>query len=304
MEPGPTVPDDLNPVLKSFFMKIQSQYFTGLNHGYIPAVIEILTQIHEKGNQGFIGKTLGVTRKTINILEKSNYKHMIPQAVIAALGRDLGELDQIKANGDHVFHSLRLVQKILENAHIESDDILLAIRLHHEEPSDVEGSTPIAIALNLALREFKETASPTVKPKEPPTSPQVLLYSKEDILGRIYDAIDPYGFSVFFFEGKIYVSTRELKNLIPKNDPKHGKPHNDGFEKEVKRLLNLSPVRCQLKFKNKNFKPTKSRFYLFDEHQFNKPILGEKKIIPRDGEGRWLRKINIIEEEEPHEPSN
>ena len=102
-EPDPTVTDDLNPDLKNFFMKIQSRYFTGLNRRFIPAVIEILMQIHEKGNQAFISKSLGVTRKTVSFLEKSNYKHMIPQAVVAALGRDLGELDQGESDSDHVF---------------------------------------------------------------------------------------------------------------------------------------------------------------------------------------------------------
>ena len=130
------------------------------------------------------------------------------------------------------------------------------------------------------------------------------MYSKEDILHKIQGAIDPYGFSVFFFKGTVYVRAGVLRDLLTKNDQNRMAYDTDAFDSEMKRILNVSPRQYQLKFKDKTFKPIKNRFYLFGEQQFKQAIPDEKKITPRDGEGRWLKKKHAVEEEETHDTPN
>ena len=106
--------------------------------------------------------TLNVARETISLLVAAEAQHVIPDALIAALGHDIGKLPSIKSYmyslGEHPLAAGRLFAEIKDFKKLsKKDEISRAIKLHHKRPEGILGKT-LKKADQLARQKELETA--------------------------------------------------------------------------------------------------------------------------------------------------
>ena len=98
------------------------------------------------GKTTLLDHTLNVADETINLLIKADAKHVIPDALIAALGHDLGKLPSIKGYlyslGEHPLAAGRVLADIKPFKQLaKKKEISRAIKLHHKRPEGLLGKT-------------------------------------------------------------------------------------------------------------------------------------------------------------------
>jgi len=98
------------------------------------------------GKTTLLDHTLNVAGKTISLLIEAEAMHVIPDALIAALGHDLGKLPSVKGYlysiGDHPLASGRVLAEFESFKHLaKKEDISRAIKLHHKRPEGLLGKS-------------------------------------------------------------------------------------------------------------------------------------------------------------------
>ena len=98
------------------------------------------------GKTTLLDHTLNVAAETIKLLIKADAKHVIPDALIAALGHDLGKLPSIKGYlyslGEHPLTAGRVLDGIAPFKQLaKKKEISRAVKLHHKRPEGLLGKT-------------------------------------------------------------------------------------------------------------------------------------------------------------------
>ena len=95
----------------------------------------------ELGGITLLDHTLNVTELVIAKLKEENANHMMPDAVVAALGHDIGKLssekEKLYAHGHHYLTSAEVISAIPGFSKLpKKDAILKLIKTHHEDSDD------------------------------------------------------------------------------------------------------------------------------------------------------------------------
>jgi len=98
------------------------------------------------GQVTLLEHTLNVAKEAIQLLVKTDAKHVIPDTVVAALGHDLGKIKSIQSHlyslGEHPIAAGRVLAEIaLFKKLPKKDEISKAIKLHHKRPDGLLGKT-------------------------------------------------------------------------------------------------------------------------------------------------------------------
>lgn len=114
------------------------------------------------GKTTLLDHTLNVAKMTISLLVAAEAQNVIPDALIAALGHDLGKLPSIKSYmyslGEHPLAAGRVFAEIKDFKKLgKKDEISRAIKLHHKRPEGILGKT-LKKADQLARQKELETA--------------------------------------------------------------------------------------------------------------------------------------------------
>ncbi|MFH7321464.1 HD domain-containing protein [Desulfurivibrio sp. D14AmB] len=140
--------------------------------------------------------TLNVAEEAIKALKQADAAHIIPDALIAALGHDLGKLESSReylySLGEHPLAAGKALAAIPEFRNLpKKEEILRAIKRHHKSPEGLLGKTLKAadqharqmeleevVAAREAAREAGEKTAPietATSQAEPPASPAEIL---------------------------------------------------------------------------------------------------------------------------------
>ena len=158
--------------------------------GECPSVVNVASDVEASwdsntytllGKTTLLNHTLNVAGETVNLLSEADAKHVIPDALIAALGHDLGKLPSIKGYlysiGEHPLASERVLAGIKSFKLLaKKDDITRAIKLHHKRPEGLLGKT-LKKADQLARQKELEHAVEMIAEREeisPPATPSIL----------------------------------------------------------------------------------------------------------------------------------
>lgn len=314
------------PDLKNFSEKYL-QVFLRKDTKYLPLVFELIKILEE--HEDLKKHTIIVTKKAAQIIETGASAFMLPEVIIAGLAHDMGDLNGQGTEDNHVFNCVAFITNILKSHGIEGTEIIEAVSYHHKQHNHIPEKTPIIMALNAAETPYTErlknvpvtyqepqTVSepedePIIKiddtnieasikndagvdlvvveepqhvasfiPYLPPGIENPEIVDKEEILLKIIAEIDTT-FSAFFFNGKVYALPKVIKRILPR---------------EKGSVENLFLVKCiQMKLSYKGaMTPQKSWYYEFEENLFPGGVPEDKKEIPRDDQGRWLKAIAPI----------
>ncbi|BCO09316.1 metal-dependent phosphohydrolase [Desulfolithobacter dissulfuricans] len=93
-----------------------------------------------------LNHTLNVAEETVKLLVQAEAQHIIPDAMIAALGHDLGKLESVRGYlyslGEHPLAAGRPLAEIPEFKKLgRKEEITRAIKLHHKMPEGLLGKT-------------------------------------------------------------------------------------------------------------------------------------------------------------------
>ncbi len=136
------------------------------------------------GQTNLLHHTLNVAEQIIDELSDKNSKHIIPDALVAALGHDIGKLEAnrgyLYSLGEHPLAAGRILESTPGfNELKKKDDILKAIRLHHKQPDDLLGKTLKLADQKARQKELAEYSSGKFIPHETP--PQQEEHSEPDL---------------------------------------------------------------------------------------------------------------------------
>jgi hypothetical protein len=264
-------------------------YFKGLDKKYLPLVFDVINIIQQNGNTSFKNHTINVTKKAVKIIPKSTNANggVIPEVIIAALVHDIGEIDITESSADHVYNGLLFLKKKFKEHNIDAGGTIKALKYHHTNIEDIKEKDPVIFAINQAETFYSKpplVSTPVVKEKQ-------LTISKEEVLKKIISAVDPVGFSAFYFEKKIYIFTIIMQTILFGEKSVHP---TDIVIQTVANMFGIENKYIRLRFEDRTIKPKKNWYFVFNEFLFE-DIPEEKKICPRDNEGRWLKMLNIVE---------
>ncbi|MGB3222888.1 MAG: HD domain-containing protein [Desulforhopalus sp.] len=122
------------------------------------------------GKTSLLDHTINVAGETINLLFEADGRHVIPDALIAALGHDLGKLPSVKGHlysiGEHPLAAGRVLAGITTFKQLaKKEEISRAIKLHHKRPEGLLGKT-LKKADQLARQKELELALEQVAEQE------------------------------------------------------------------------------------------------------------------------------------------
>lgn len=157
------------------------------------------------GKTTLLDHTLNVAGETVNLLLEADAMHVIPDALIAALGHDLGKLPSIKGYsysiGEHPLASGRVLARFESFKQLtKKEEISRAIKLHHKRPEGLLGKT-LKKADQLARQKELEQAVeqfPEQEENPPPVTPSVMPHGSKsawqaqaDIYGEDSSPVKP-----------------------------------------------------------------------------------------------------------------
>lgn len=169
------------------------------NEGGCPSVVNVSGDVEAKWDAGTYGTlaqvtlrdhTLNVAEETIKALRESGAAHIIPDALIAALGHDLGKLPSsqgyLYSLGEHPLAAGKAMATIREFKELpKKEEILRAIKMHHKMPEGLLGKTIKAADQKARQKETEdvlaiqtgqvdqpaEVTQPKLEPTAPPATP-------------------------------------------------------------------------------------------------------------------------------------
>lgn len=115
------------------------------------------------GQTTLLDHSINVAEQVVDLLAAQNAWHVIPDALIAALGHDLGKLESLRgflySLGEHPLASGRPLAGMAGFQELpKKEEILQAIKLHHKRPNGLLGKT-LKRADQLARQKELETAA-------------------------------------------------------------------------------------------------------------------------------------------------
>ena len=127
------------------------------------------------GQTSLLDHTLHVAVETIELLTRDNANHVIPDALVAALGHDLGKLPSIKGHlyslGEHPLAAGSVLAEIPQFKELsKKDEISRVIKLHHKKPEGLLGKT-LKKADQQARQKELESTMEKVAGSKPSTEP-------------------------------------------------------------------------------------------------------------------------------------
>ncbi len=98
------------------------------------------------GQTSLLDHSLNVAEQVVELLDAQSAWHVIPDALIAALGHDLGKLESLRgflySLGEHPLASGRPLAGMTDFQELpKKEEILQAIKLHHKRPNGLLGKT-------------------------------------------------------------------------------------------------------------------------------------------------------------------
>jgi len=152
--------------------------------GDCPSVVNIADDVEASwdsntytllGKTSLLDHTLNVANKTITLLKDAEAIHIISDALIAALGHDLGKLPSVKGYsysiGDHPLASGRVLAGLESFRKLSrKEEISRAIKLHHKRPEGLLGKT-LKKADQLARQKELEQAMEQIAEQDMNPSP-------------------------------------------------------------------------------------------------------------------------------------
>ena len=126
------------------------------------------------GRTTLLDHTLHVAEHTVDLLMEAEAHHVIPDAMIAALGHDLGKLPSnhthLYSLGEHPLAAGRLLAEIeLFKTISRKEEITKSIKQHHMRPEGLLGKT-LKKADQKARQQELEEAVEMQPEEEPPTN--------------------------------------------------------------------------------------------------------------------------------------
>ena len=115
------------------------------------------------GQTTLLDHSINVAEQVVDLLAAQNALHVIPDALIAALGHDLGKLESLRgflySLGEHPLASGRPLAGMTGFQELpKKEEILQAIKLHHKRPNGLLGKT-LKRADQLARQKELETVA-------------------------------------------------------------------------------------------------------------------------------------------------
>lgn len=135
-----------------------------------------------------LNHTLNVAEETVKLLVQADAQHIIPDAMIAALGHDLGKLESVRGYlyslGEHPLAAGRPLAEIPAFKKLgRKEEIARAIKLHHKMPEGLLGKTlkkADQLARQRELEDAVEQLGKDQKPETPEPAPVTATTSAEE----------------------------------------------------------------------------------------------------------------------------
>jgi len=222
----------------------ESKYWKKMKNGKI-TLYDILSHVTLREH------TLNVAREMMKLLKEAYGEHsfvMLPQALMAALGHDIGKLPELRtgayATADHPEISSIAIRKFLSPfSEEEKERIIKAIKQHHSKPKEKLGELlqkADARAREHEIIKYGEIVSPTIEFEEDGTLPF-------EIVKRLLEEIWHFTNVKKLFKGKTLYHAFTKNKLIYFDPDITSKALRDmGFtnlpedEKELKLLIDKS----------------------------------------------------------------
>lgn len=154
------------------------------------------------GQTNLLHHTLNVAEQIIEDLDDKNSKHIIPDALVAALGHDIGKLEAnrgyLYSLGEHPLAAGRILEVTPGFGDLKKkDEILKAIRLHHKQPDDLLGKTLKLADQKARQKELSEYSGGKFVPGENSDSveQEAAVEEKSPVVSESA-SVDPRGESV------------------------------------------------------------------------------------------------------------
>jgi len=141
--------------------------------GHCPSVVNLTGDVEGSWDENtfrilartsLLDHSLNVARQTVRLLNENESWHVIPDAMVAALGHDLGKLASMRGYlyslGEHPLAAGRSLVGMAGFTELpRKDEILRAIKLHHKLPDGLIGKTLKKADQLARQQELEETVS-------------------------------------------------------------------------------------------------------------------------------------------------